>query len=52
MLSDELYRSARWLRVLTARPVPIERRQVLALAQLPESEVRRRVANADPLLGR
>ena len=30
-LSDELYRSARWLRVFTARPVPLAREQILAL---------------------
>jgi hypothetical protein len=30
-LSEELYRSARWLRVFTARPVELSRETVLAL---------------------
>lgn len=49
MLSTELYRSARWLRVFTARPVRLERSTVLALAHMPAAEVRERVANGDPL---
>jgi len=51
MLSQELYRSARWLRVFTARPVTIERREVLALAHMPTGEVRRRIDDRLPLLG-
>ncbi len=50
MLSQELYRSARWLRVFVARPVRLERRQVLALVNMPEGDVRRRVADGDALL--
>lgn len=50
MLSTELYRSARWLRVFVARPVTLEKRTVLALARMPEEEVRRRVANGERLL--
>jgi HD superfamily phosphohydrolase len=50
MLSSELYRSARWLRVFVARPVILPRRSVVELARLPESEVRRRVADGDRLL--
>jgi uncharacterized protein len=30
-LSDELYRSARWLRVFTAKPVPVQRDAVLGV---------------------
>jgi uncharacterized protein len=50
MLSQELYRSARWLRVFVARPVTLERRQVLALVNMPAGDVRRRVADGDRLL--
>jgi len=50
MLSTELYRSARWLRVFVARPVTIAKHAVLALARMPEAEVRRRVANGARLL--
>jgi len=50
MLSNELYRSARWLRVFVARPVQLERKAVVRLATMPESVVRSRVANGEPLL--
>jgi hypothetical protein len=50
MLSDELYRSARWLRVFVARPVTLDRRAVLELVHLPEQEVRRRVADEEVLV--
>ena len=50
MLSNELYRSARWLRVFVARPVQLERKAVVRLAMMPESVVRSRVANGEPLL--
>ena len=49
-LSNELYRSARWLRVFVAAPVAINRKAVIRLATMPEREVRARVANAEPLL--
>ena len=42
-LSESLYRSARWLRVFTAKPVDLPRRKVLDLVYLPAEEVRRRV---------
>lgn len=50
LLSDELYRSARWLRIFVARPIALDRRRVLALVNLPESEVRRRVADGERLV--
>ena len=49
-LSDELYRSARWLRVFVARPVEINRKSVLQLATMNPKEVQSRVANGEPLL--
>lgn len=49
-LSDELYRSARWLRIFATRPVPLSRRAVLDFVHLPETEIRRRVADSDPLI--
>jgi HD superfamily phosphohydrolase len=51
LLSNQLYRSARWLRVFVARPVNIDRKVVVKLAMMPESVVRSRVANGDALLG-
>ena len=51
-LSDELYRSARWLRVFVARPVEINRKSVLQLATMNPREVQSRVANGEPLLSR
>jgi HD superfamily phosphohydrolase len=50
-LSNELYRSARWLRVFVARPATLERQAVMMLATMPESVVRSRVANGEALLG-
>jgi hypothetical protein len=49
-LSNELYRSARWLRVFVARPVELDKRAVLALARMPEAQVRQRVASGEKLL--
>jgi HD superfamily phosphohydrolase len=49
-LSSELYRSARWLRIFSARPVRLDRDAVLAFARMSEAEMRRRVAGGDPLL--
>src|SRR5687767_1600153 len=50
-LSNELYRSARWLRVFVARPVTLDRKAVMRLATMPESGVRSRVANGEALMG-
>jgi hypothetical protein len=50
LLSNELYRSARWLRVFVARPVALDRKAVVRLALMPEPEVRSRVANGEALL--
>jgi uncharacterized protein len=52
LVSNELYRSARWLRVFVARPVQLERRAVVRFATLPESIIRSRVANGDALLAK
>jgi HD superfamily phosphohydrolase len=50
LVSNELYRSARWLRVFVASAVHLDRRAVVRLATMPESMVRSRVANGEPLL--
>ena len=50
LLSNQLYRSARWLRVFVARPVTLDRKAVVKLATMPESVVRSRVANGDALV--
>jgi len=50
LLSNQLYRSARWLRVFVARPVTIDRKAVVRLATMAESLVRSRVANGESLL--
>jgi hypothetical protein len=42
-LSEELYRSARWLRVFACRPVSVDRHSVVRLATLPSDEVRARL---------
>ena len=42
-LSEELYGSARWLRVFACRRVPVDREAIIALAALPASEVRSRL---------
>ena len=42
-LSQELYRSARWLRVFACRPVHLSRDAIVDLATLPASEVRSRL---------
>ena len=49
LLSNQLYRSARWLRIFVARPVKIDRKAVVKLATMPESVVRARVANGEAL---
>ena len=52
-LSNELYQSARWLRVFVSMqmpPVAVHWDQWKRFATMPESIVRARVANAEPLL--
>lgn len=49
-LSNELYRSARWLRIFVARPVQLDRKAVMRFATTPESVIRSRVANGEALL--
>ncbi|MBW8768156.1 MAG: hypothetical protein JF589_00195 [Gemmatimonadetes bacterium] len=49
-LSEELYRSARWLRVFACRPVDVSRDAIVRLATLPADEVRERLASRS-LLG-
>ncbi|MEP6990474.1 MAG: HD domain-containing protein [bacterium] len=44
-LSEELYGSARWLRVFTARRVPVERESVTRLAAMSADEVRQRLGS-------
>jgi hypothetical protein len=50
-LSEEFYRSARWLRVFACRRMTLDRRRVLDLVTRPVHEVRRLVAEGRPLLG-
>jgi len=50
-LSEELYRSARWLRVFTCRRLTLDRRAVFALLAQPGEEVRRRMEGSGALLG-
>jgi hypothetical protein len=50
LLSNQLYRSARWLRIFVARPVTVDRKAVLKLATMPESVVRSRVANGEAII--
>jgi hypothetical protein len=50
LLSQELYRSARWLRVFTASPVQLERERVLALAARSADDVATRLARGASLL--
>src|SRR6476620_7891190 len=42
-LSEELYRSARWLRVFACRRVTVSKQAIVALAERPGEEVRRRM---------
>jgi HD superfamily phosphohydrolase len=48
-LSEELYGSARWLRIFACRRVTVSKRSALSLAEMPADEVRRRL-NACALL--
>jgi hypothetical protein len=50
-LSDQLYRSARWLRVFVARGVGIPAPRVLALLGRPPEELRAALRLGEPLLG-
>jgi hypothetical protein len=49
-LSEELYRSARWLRVFACRPVDVSRDAIVRIATLPADEVRSKVERGS-LLG-
>ncbi|MBY0490561.1 MAG: HD domain-containing protein [Gemmatimonadaceae bacterium] len=49
-LSEELYRSARRLRVLTANRAPVPADRVLSVLRLEASDVRERLADGRPLL--
>jgi HD superfamily phosphohydrolase len=49
-LSEEFYRSARWLRVFTCRRMTLDRRRVLDLVTRPASQVRELLAEGRPLL--
>ena len=49
-LSEEFYRSARWLRVYTSTRLHIESRRVLGLVQQSAEQVRERVALGSRLL--
>jgi HD superfamily phosphohydrolase len=49
-LSEQLYRSARWLRVFVAHPVAIDRDAVLRMAGMGRAEVAERVAAGRSLL--
>ncbi len=49
-LSEEFYRSARWLRVFTGSRVTLDRAAVLGLVTRSAGEVRRRLSDGSPLL--
>ena len=48
-LSEELYRSARWLRVFTKTRMTIDRSRVMALASMSADDVRSRVRAGQPI---
>ena len=50
LLSNQLYRSARWLRIFVARPVKLDRKAVMKMALMPEPVVRARVAHGEALI--
>lgn len=50
-LSDELYRTARWLRVFTARRTELPQAPLLALLHRPSAELRAALASGSSLLG-
>jgi HD superfamily phosphohydrolase len=49
-LSEQLYRSARWLRVFVARPVDVPRHRLIDALQRDSTELRAAVASGAPLL--
>jgi hypothetical protein len=49
-LSDQFYRSARWLRVFTCRRMALDKRRVIDLITRPASEMRRLLSEGRPLL--
>ena len=49
-MSEELYRSARWLRVFTAPRLALDPRRVMRLASMSAEEVRARLESDDALL--
>jgi HD superfamily phosphohydrolase len=49
-LSEQLYRSARWLRVFVARPVDVPRHRLIAALQRDEGELRAAVQSGGALL--
>ena len=50
-LSEQLYRSARWLRVFVAREVRVPAPQILALVRRPAEALGAALARGEPLLG-
>jgi hypothetical protein len=50
-LAEQLYRSARWLRVFVARPMALPRDRLLAALHRPAAELRRTLDAGAPLLG-
>ena len=50
-LSEELYRTARWLRVFTAGRVPLPADRLLSTVRRPPGELRAALAAGTPLLG-
>lgn len=50
-LSEELYRSARWLRVFTCRRVEVSRQAIVTLATLSVAEVKARLERGSVLSG-
>jgi HD superfamily phosphohydrolase len=51
VLSDELYRSARWLRVFAARRLALPEERLLALLRRSPNELRDRLRTGTPMLG-
>jgi HD superfamily phosphohydrolase len=49
-LSDELYRSARWLRVFTAAGITVPRSSLLDLVQMSSDQLRSKLRHGGPLL--
>jgi uncharacterized protein len=49
-LSEQLYRSARWLRVFVARPVAVPRSRLLDVLHRPVEELRTAVDGGERLL--